>query len=90
MYSFRNAATDEILYSTSVYQHIREIESDEYEEELDQLRQDIENDEFGLTIDMGPGTSIRYDNIAASTALGRTNFAAFCASGYLDAAMQHY
>lgn len=76
-----NADTDEILYTSSVYQHIREIEDDEFQEELDELREDIEAGNFGLTIDMGPGATIRYDNVAASTALGRTNFAAFALLG---------
>ena len=76
-----DANTDEILYTSTVYQHVREVENDEYEEELDDLRQDIEDGNFGLTIDMGPGAAIRYDNIAASTALGRTNFSAFALLG---------
>ncbi|MBX2822803.1 MAG: hypothetical protein KTR29_24105, partial [Rhodothermaceae bacterium] len=44
---------ERLLMTTSVYQHIREDESDEYEEELDELRDDIANGNFGLTIDMG-------------------------------------
>ncbi len=79
--NIRNAKTDELLYSSTVYQHIREDESDEFEEELGNLRDQIEAGEFGLTIDMGPNASIRYDNLAASTALGRTNFTAFALVG---------
>ncbi len=79
--NIRNAKTNELLYSSSVYQHIREDESDEFEEELGNLRDQIEAGNFGLTIDMGPNASIRYDNIAASTALGRTNFSAFALVG---------
>lgn len=77
----RNAETDEILYTTTIYQHVREIESDEFEEGINQLKEDIEAGNFGLTIDMGPGASINYDNVAASNALGRTNFAAFALLG---------
>ncbi len=76
-----NADTDEILMTTSVYQHVREDEDGEFQDELDQLREDIEAGNFGMTIDMGPGASIRYDNIAASNALGRTNFSAFALLG---------
>ena len=76
-----NADTDELLYTTAIYQHIREIENDEFEEELNELKEEIEAGNFGLTIDMGPGASIRYDNVAASNALGRTNFSAFALLG---------
>lgn len=77
----RNADTDEVLYSSAVYQHIREDEDQEFQDELDQLKQDIQEGNFGLTIDMGPDATIKYDNIAASTALGRTNFSAFALVG---------
>ncbi len=79
--SIKNADTDELLYTSSIYQHVREIENDEFEEALDDLKEDIEAGNFGLTIDMGPGASIRYDNVAASNALGRTNFSAFALLG---------
>ncbi|MBX2819508.1 MAG: hypothetical protein KTR29_07495, partial [Rhodothermaceae bacterium] len=68
---------ERLLMTTSVYQHIREDESDEYEEELDELRDDIANGNFGLTIDMGPGATIRYNNITASNALSKTSFTSF-------------
>ena len=76
-----DAATDRVLHTTSVYQHIREDENDDYEEEMDQLRQDIEAGNFGLTIEMGPQAAIRYDNIAAAGALDRTGFSAFAHVG---------
>ena len=76
-----NAETDLPLLTTSVYQHIREDENDDYEEELDELRQDIENGNFGLTMEMGPNAAIRYENIAASGALDRTGFSAFAHVG---------
>ena len=79
--ALRNAETDELLHTTSVYQHIREDESEEFEEELDQLRQDIENGDFGMTIEMGPNAAIRYDNVAAAGALNRTGFSAFAHVG---------
>ena len=76
-----NADTNELLYTSSVYQHIRETEDQEYQDELDQLKEDIQAGNFGLTIDMGPGASIRYDNVAAAGALGRTNYTSFSLVG---------
>ena len=69
--------TNRLLMTTSVYQHIREDESEEYEEELEKLREDIANGNFGLTIDMGPGATIRYNKITAANALTKTSFTAF-------------
>ena len=69
--------TERLLMTTSVYQHIREDESEEYEEELDELREDIANGNFGLTIDMGANATIRYNNITASNALSKTSFTSF-------------
>ena len=70
-------SNDRLLMTTSVYQHIREDESEEYEEELEQLREDIANGDFGLTIDMGPGATIRYNKENAANALTKTSFTAF-------------
>jgi hypothetical protein len=75
--AIRNAENDELLMTTSVYQHIREIENAEYQKELDELADDITEGNFGLTLDLGPTSTIRYDNIAASGALTRTGFSAF-------------
>ena len=75
----RNAdenSNNELLMTTAIYQHIREDESEDYEEELSELKDDIINGNFGLTIDMGPGATIRYDDVAASNALLRTEFPA--------------
>lgn len=79
--AIRNAENDELLMTTAVYQHIREIENDEYEEELDELRDDIVDGNFGLKIEFGPNAAYRYDNIAASDALNRTGFSAFAHLG---------
>ena len=73
-----NEATgNRLLMTTSVYQHIREDESEEFEEELDDLRQDIIDGNFGLKIEMGPGTTLNYDEVSASDALRRTEFPAY-------------
>ena len=70
-------STGRLLQTTSVYQHIREDESEEYEEELEQLREDIANGNFGLTIDMGPGATIEYNKNNAANALTKTSFTSF-------------
>ncbi len=83
--SFRVAvydyATGNLLMTTSVYQHIREDENEDYEAELEELRQDILDGNFGLTVEMGQGASLWYDEVAASSALKRTNFSTFSHEG---------
>ena len=66
-----------LLMTTAVYQHIREDESEEYEEELEKLRDDILEGNFGLKIEMGPGTTLNYNEVLASDALQRTEFPAY-------------
>ena len=66
-----------LLMTTSIYQHIREDESEDFEQELEDLRNDILDGNFGLTIEMGPGTTLNYDEVAASDALKRTEFPAY-------------
>ena len=68
----RDEASDKLLMTTAIYQHIREDENEEYEQELEELRQDILDGNFGLSIDMGPGTTIRYDDVKATSALSLT------------------
>lgn len=63
------ASGNRLLMTTSVYQHIREDESEEYEEELQELREDILNGNFGLTIEMKPGATINYDRNAVADAI---------------------
>lgn len=65
----RDAANGNLLMTTSVYQHIREDESEEYEEELQELRDDILNGDFGLTIKMNPDATINYDRDAVADAI---------------------
>ncbi|MEZ4700129.1 MAG: hypothetical protein R2834_07345 [Rhodothermales bacterium] len=66
-----DAATDRLLMTTSVYQHIRDNESEEYEAELDQLRNDIINGHFGLNIVLGPYTTIVQDDQTVTNAMRR-------------------
>jgi hypothetical protein len=68
-----DAATNRLLLTTSVYQHIRENEDQEYEDELDQLRQDVLDGRFGLNIVIGPGTSIVHDDQPVTNVMNRFN-----------------
>ncbi len=66
-----DAATDRLIMTTSVYQHIREDEDDEYEEELNQLHDDIVNGHFGLNLVLGPYTQFVYDESSVADAMDR-------------------
>ena len=67
------AAGNPLLMTTSVYQHIREDESEEFEEELQKLRDEILNGDFGLTIEMSPGATLRYDREAIANAFSEVD-----------------
>ncbi len=66
-----DAATNRLLLTTSAYQHIREDEEADYEEELDELREDIVNGHFGLNIVLGPFTEIIQNDETVTNAMNR-------------------
>ena len=66
-----DSASGRLLHSVAVYQHVREDELDEEQEDLNQLKEDIESGELGLEINMGPNATMAFDTAALNGIMSR-------------------